>query len=164
MSRTPQPTQPGPLSTPMSVDRNSEIDMSMSTLADVSMETTSTQAEIQMGPQSLPYVYHRRSHTAGQDIGAIGGDMQFRNQRYRQISSPAFTHMPPLAMSLSTTSHGETKPETKPDIKSEPSLLCDWRQEQLKHMKPAKLVNEGNFKTLSSLHGPLSLPYARNPR
>ena len=146
----------------MSVDRNSDGDNSMSTLADNSMETVSTQAELELGAQPLPYIYHRRSQTASHNVGHIG-DMQFRNQRYRQTSSPAVTHLPTSAMSLSTTSRAE--PQSHPEVQmSERSLLSEWRVEQLKHLKPARLVNEGNVKTLSSLHGPLSLPYARNPR
>lgn len=151
VSRTPEPAPP---STPKTVDRGSEVDMSFSTLADTSIETVSTQAEIQIGPQPLPYVYHRRAQTVSQHLAPVG-DFLAHNQRYRQISSPALTipHLP--AMSLSTTTHAE--PITH-------QSFSDWRQEQLKHMKQAKLVNEGKFKTLSSLHGPLSLPYARNPR
>lgn len=152
-TKTPQPASAMPSGT---ASRASEADASFTTLADVSTETASTQAEIHIGPQPLPYVYHRRSQSITHDLAPIG-ELRDRNQRYRRTSSAALTDIP------SSVNPPKAIESAVVDVVDD-SGLSAWRRDQLKHMKPAKLVNEGQVKTLASLHGPLSLPYARNPR
>lgn len=42
--------------------------------------------------------------------------------------------------------------------------VSKWRQEQMKKAKSARPVPGSRERPIPLLHGPLSLPYARNPR
>ena len=42
--------------------------------------------------------------------------------------------------------------------------LSVWRKEQIKYTKRARLEPNATPKPIPALHGPLSLPYSRNPR
>lgn len=132
-------------------------------MADLTAE--STQAEIEMCPQPIPFVYHRRTQSQLPDPAAVE-DLAARSGRFRRISSPALSEMPAPAPIPSPVLKEDKKPEDKavPTHDDDYHWFSSWRQEQLDNMKPARLVNEGKMKVLSSFHGPLSLPYARNPR
>jgi hypothetical protein len=117
----------------------------------------STQAEIQMCPQPMPFIYRRRALTEGQDE-TLTKAVHF-NPHFRQRSSPANVHIRPDTLELVQPPY-----EASIDMSTKGQGLTKWRQDQLDNMKPGKLTGNGTVKVLSSLHGPLSLPYARNPR
>jgi hypothetical protein len=121
----------------------------------------STQADIQMCPQPMPFIYRRRALTEGQDE-TLPKAVHF-NPHFRQRSSPANVHIRPDTLELVQPPY-----EASIDVSTNMSIkgqgLTKWRQDQLDNMKPGKLTGNGTDKVLSSLHGPLSLPYARNPR
>jgi hypothetical protein len=121
----------------------------------------STQADIQMCPQPLPFIYRRRALTEGQDE-TLPKAVHF-NPHFRQRSSPANVHIRPDTLELVQPPY-EASIDVSTNISVKGRGLTKWRQDQLDNMKPGKLTGNGTVKVLSSLHGPLSLPYARNPR
>ena len=42
--------------------------------------------------------------------------------------------------------------------------VTEWRKDQVKYMRRARLSNPKETKEIPTFNGPLSLPYARNPR
>lgn len=149
------PTPPTLISTapePESPSDNVDPDTSYSSAANTTM---STQAEIHMCPQPMPFVYRRRALTEGQDE-PLSKAVHF-NPHFRQRSSPANVHIRPDTLEV-------IQPPSEASVDMSNKGLTQWRQDQLDNMKPGKLAGNGTVKVLSSLHGPLSLPYARNPR
>jgi hypothetical protein len=138
-----------------------DADTSYSSAADISGTTMSTQAEIEMCPQPMPFVYRRRALTEGQD-DTLPKEVHF-NPHFRQRSSPANVHIRPDILEL-VQPQSEASIDVSTSTSTKGQGLTKWRQEQLDNMKPGKLTGNGTVKVLSSLHGPLSLPYARNPR
>ena len=152
------PASPSALSTaPEPGSPAEDADTSYSSAADISGTTMSTQAEIQMCPQPMPFVYRRRAMTDGQDE-TLPKAVHF-NPHLRQRSSPANVHIRPDTLELVQPPY-----EPSAEVINKGPGLTQWRQEQLDNVKPGKLTGNGTVKVLSSLHGPLSLPYARNPR
>ena len=156
------PTPPSTTSTAAEPESPAaDADTSYSSAADISGTTMSTQADIQMCPQPLPFIYRRRALTEGQDE-TLPKAVHF-NPHLRQRSSPANVHIRPDTLELVQPPY-----EASIDVSTSTSVkgrgLTKWRQDQLANMKPGKLTSNGTVKVLSSLHGPLSLPYARNPR
>jgi hypothetical protein len=152
------PTPPNFISTapkPESPIDNVDPDTSYSSAADISNTTMSTQAEIHMCPQPMPFVYRRRALTEGQEE-PLSKAVHF-NPHFRQRSSPANVHIRPDTLEV-------IQPPSEASVEMPTKVLSQWRQDQLDNMKPGKLSGNGTVKVLSSLHGPLSLPYARNPR
>ena len=129
----------------------------------------STPAELIFGPQSLPFVLHRRAvtgtgNTSPSKLPAIEYD-----HRIRHTSMPAVivrladeeddnivldtaeSHLPLFVANSGADGQNEVKMST-------------WRTEQVKYAKRARRGPDATTKPIPALHGPLSLPYARNPR
>jgi hypothetical protein len=124
------------------------------TYNDLSNTMSTPSMELSFGPQALPYVY-RRHELAGEVVSS--SPMNTRNIPFHSLpirSVPAVTmRRDPDDEDISRVSK----------IGSSPGMST-WRQEQLKHMKKAKIEKGAIVKHISPLHGPPSLPYARNPR
>lgn len=130
---------------------HAEFDTSFTSL-DATGSSFSTPAEIMLGPQSLPYIFHRRAATNSGDVSPTKAVF---DPSKRNTSSPALLHASIVEPVIPPTEATSNRPHVE---------LCPWRKEQLKYIKTPRLTNDGKVKHISAFHGPLSLPYARNPR
>jgi hypothetical protein len=131
-------------------------DTSFSSGAQGTASSMSTTADIQICPQPTPFVYRRRALVDNPDETQLKA-VHFNPDHLRQHPTPASVHIRPEILEVA-------QPVSEASVEVKATPFCAWRQEQLDNMKPGKLTKDGKVKVLSSLHGPLSLPYARNPR
>lgn len=112
--------------------------------------TTSTQSETDiLLPRGVPYIHRRQL-------------------------ADAETHSTPINLSsfYQPSSIGRGKPITirdplspHPEVEQKAALqLTEWRKEQLRRQNPPRLMEPVVLRSITALHGPPNLPYARNPR
>jgi hypothetical protein len=147
-------------------------DISMSSMsADIS-STFSTPHELLLGPQPTPFIFRRRER---RNSGETPSKVVFANasigMEHRNVSMPSMTALA-QKHTLSQDESGDGDDEgdlQRMDLEvviggQKEMKLSKWRQEQLEKMNRPKVVSDGPPKPITTLHGPLSLPYARNPR
>ncbi|GMK56357.1 hypothetical protein CspeluHIS016_0301970 [Cutaneotrichosporon spelunceum] len=112
---------------------------------------SSVSMDIFLGPQPMSYVHHR--------------------QRLLDEDFDRSPSRPSPAMLAAKASYAISVMDDANDgLKSEQSgtgevlQLSSWRQKQLKKFKHGRPVAGARERPIPTLHGPLSLPYARNPR
>lgn len=113
--------------------------------------TSSASMEIFLGPQPLSFVHHRRR---------VQNDEFPRSPVHPALSQ--YTGAPRSKGVAITMPDARPKEASKPT--SPPPPVSRWRREQIKKFKPGRPVNGARERPIPLLHGPLSLPYARNPR
>ena len=144
------------------------------------LSSLSTQnIDLSFGPQSVPFVFLRRKEepnmAESNDSPTKGSILPPReSKRILIIPVPYSAHPHPSARSAFQKSNhileeGEIHEHGDSDVEYEvigPKELglSNWRKEQLRFMKPPALLKGTTLKALPTFHGPLSLPYARNPR
>ena len=134
---------------------------------DMSSSAYSTPAELLFGPQSIPFVLRRRALANTRDDSPSKGPIIPENYRPVIISAPAIVQSSvnigdqDFAANIGrlSASWSETIGERPKEVK-----LSAWRMEQIKYTKRAHLAPNATLKPIPALHGPLSLPYSRNPR
>ncbi|WVF72972.1 hypothetical protein IAT40_007790 [Kwoniella sp. CBS 6097] len=138
---------------------------SKDTSTSANMTTDSTPADLQLGPQDLPFVLRRR---AGAEVTSPASDRLEEDippftPRFRNAMSSGITIRPDLNKPLTSTP--ATRPSNRMTLHTvtTSSQLSTWRLEQIKNARPAKLMGGTTLRPIPTLHGPLSLPYARNP-
>lgn len=144
-----RPLQSDLFETPTNTDSSGSGDRTFSSASTVPNSASST--EIFLGPQPMSYVHHR--------------------QRLLDDDFDRSPSRPSAAMLAAKASHGITiKADINLGHKSDRGGVDDtihlssWRQKQLKKFKPGRVVPTSRERPIPTLHGPLSLPYARNPR
>ncbi|WOO82303.1 uncharacterized protein LOC62_04G005797 [Vanrija pseudolonga] len=137
-------------------------DVSFTTPSTGPDSTSSTSLEIFLGPQPLSYIHHRRR--------LLAAEMESSPSRQKPGdlgSLPLTGHSKvPAAVTHAEDSEDTLRPlSTHPTAQTteDTSHLSQWRQEQLKKAKPIRPVAGARERPIPLLHGPLSLPYARNP-
>ncbi|OCF44645.1 hypothetical protein I317_01532 [Kwoniella heveanensis CBS 569] len=129
------------------------------------MTNDSTPADLQLGPQDLPFILRRRGvvKDLNMDPRRLATDIAPFTPRYRDAASSHVVIRPDVNTPLTST------PATRPSDRvtlhtiTTTTKLSTWRLEQLKHARPAKVMGGTTLRPIPTLHGPLSLPYARNP-
>ena len=132
-------------------------------------------ADLYLGPQMTPYVHRRdRTHSVQATTAAIEdlparqriptAPAHFSSHSVEQIlkvpePQPITISAPPPMISFPT----DGVPLFTPRLTTSMTRLSTWRQEQLKNMKQGR-VTSTHLRKIPTLHGTLSLPYARNPR
>lgn len=128
----------------------------------ISFSTASTPAELLLGPQSLPFVFRRR-HYDDPDVSP-SKTVPIYVPPDKRITSMSSRPIPRIV----EAEEGEiiAEPGAKEPVEHHHApKLSSWRLEQIKYTKRARQAGEKQTpRPISSLHGPLSLPYARNPR
>lgn len=115
------------------------------------VDTSHSSVEITVGPQSVPFAVARRPPGSGND--------HLERIQERAISDDEDIHVAASHSHYQNTATGKVSgPEDAP------LPVSSWRKEQLKYQKEARLSTETGPRPISAYHGPLSLPYARNPR
>lgn len=109
--------------------------------------------DISFGPQSPTFVTRRKNvHEGGVQLKVPeNSPMSFFGTQYQST---------PIAIRHPDGSLEEVDQVLVPS--EEP--VTDWRKEQVKYMRRARLSNAYETKGIPTFNGPLSLPYARNPR
>lgn len=137
-------------------------DVSFTTPSTGPDSTSSTSLEIFLGPQPLSYIHHRRR--------LLAAEMEPSPSRQKpgDIGSLPLTGHSKSSVAGSHAEDSEDTPRPLPAQSTtqpkDTSHLSQWRQEQLKKAKPIRPVAGARERPIPLLHGPLSLPYARNPR
>ncbi len=141
------------------------------TLASVDMsDSFSTPgAELALGPQPLPFVLQRAASGIN-DTSPSKQPRAFYDYRLHNYSMPAVIVDLDEDKEEDLSDAGENIRSSKltfanDDDTDAPALkLSTWRTEQIKYTKRARRGQDSTPKPIPALHGPLSLPYARNPR
>ena len=135
---------------------------------DKSSSAYSTPAELLFGPQSVPFVLRRRAIANSSDHSPSKGPFITENYRPVLMSTPNVVVQPSddvgdqgsaAEIGRVSASRTEVLGERRKEVK-----LSVWRKEQIKYTKRARLEPNATPKHIPALHGPLSLPYSRNPR
>jgi hypothetical protein len=92
--------------------------------------------EIFLGPQPLPFIRNRH-----------------------RLLSEEYDPSPTRSKSDSSSGSIAIKMSSPVQLK-----VSNWRAEQMKKFKAVRPVQGARERPIPLLHGPLSLPYARNPR
>lgn len=119
-------------------------DRTFSTPSTVPNSNSSASMEIFLGPQPMSFVQHRQRLLA-EDF-----------ERSPTRPSPAEFATKPNNCVVIKADLKEDNPDQR--------HLSSWRLKQLKKFKASRPVAGARERPIPLLHGPLSLPYARNPR
>jgi len=136
--------------------------------------TYSTPTELLFGPQSLPFVLRRHATTNTADTSPTKQPKTPYLHRPRNTSIPAV-----IVLSGDDDEDEQNDPDREIEqivhsmrtplingarIPHNAANMSSWRTEQIKYTKRARRGPDSGLKAVPHLHGPLSLPYARNPR
>lgn len=138
------------MDTPSHTD--SSADRSFPTPSSEPHSNSSASLEIFLGPQPMSYVY-RRQNVLGEDFDRSPG----RPGLYHNIEKPKH-------VDITSPEQHHVKTDSKAEDHARPVTLSRWRQEQIRKFKPSRPVSGARERPIPILHGPLSLPYSRNPR
>ncbi|WWD19655.1 hypothetical protein CI109_104117 [Kwoniella shandongensis] len=151
---------------------NNSLDSGM-TPSSMSMNTsTSTPAELLLGPQSVPFILRRR-----------GVENQTPSRAPYIVSHSRYSNKAVASVDIRSKQGGgndsdKENVDTKAEVRSAPGIatesfkstkdtqrksLSSWRQEQLRIARVPRLMPGTTARPITTLYGPLSLPYARNP-
>jgi hypothetical protein len=144
-------------------------------VANTTIDTSfSSGAEISFGPQSVPFavlgrqsVYHSGEHNHRDSHGSkasagpkpasgLGSSGQRIILKENHNPEPKTQQSSPAKP---TASQANIKSQSRSDVP-----MSKWRLEQIKYTKKGRLATDEVLFTITAFHGPLSLPYARNPR
>lgn len=138
-----------PFSTPVHTDSSG--DRSLNTPSTAPQSTSSM--EIFLGPQPLPFIHHRRR--------LLLEEYNPSPCRTKGVEQPPLkTHK---GIAIVPGQAGDTNMQHQDTALGQP-VLSKWRTGQLKKPKNIQPVASARERPVPLLHGPLSLPYARNPR
>ncbi|WWC72024.1 uncharacterized protein I206_105983 [Kwoniella pini CBS 10737] len=126
--------------------------------SDIHMSTLSSSGpEIFLGPQSTPFPLRQQGIVDAHST-PLRPLMQTFVPQFRDtapvVMKPSREHLSRRIQATPVVSSGDEY-----DFKS----LSSWRQEQIRSTRTAKLMAGTTPRMIPTLHGPLSLPYARNP-
>lgn len=159
LSSTGLGSEEDPFRTPQHSD--SSPDNSLSTPSTAPNSAASASVELFLGPQPLSYIHLRNRILNGEE---------YNPSPLRPKNATGSAEVPSLISVPSGSNVIERPPQVTlvPSEKMAPDAdspqLSKWRQEQLKKVKPIRPVAGARERPIPLLHGPLSLPYARNPR
>lgn len=139
----------------------------------------STPAELSFGPQSLPFMLRKRelvdqgtpskptstattTSLSKDPIGPSAG-IQFSGRQQLILDHHNESH----ETHRSAVDQGTNLRHSSVDHANKQSSekkLTSWRRDQIKKAKQPELILSSTPKPIPTLYGPLSLPYARNPR
>ena len=120
---------------------------------DTSASLSTPGVDISFGPQPLPFAVHHR------------------RPLHEVISPSRVPHNTPQSM-LSrrprsvpiTIRHPDASVEEVDEVITFGEPVTSWRTEQIKYTRKARMSRDDSVRPIPTLNGPLSLPYARNPR
>lgn len=117
--------------------------------------------EIFLGPQPLSYVHHRHRLLAEDFERSPGRPVM---GHYSLPIKKGIAIMPDNLPQLKAGNQQDAVVKESDKHEGNQATLSRWRQEQMKKFKPSRPVSGARERPIPVLHGPLSLPYARNPR
>lgn len=139
----------------------------------------STPAELSFGPQSLPFMLRKRElvnegtpskTTSTATVTDLSKDpiepstsTQFFGRQQLVLDHYSESH----EIQRSSVNYGTHLHQSSVDHGNKPlseKKLTSWRRDQIKKAKQPELILASTPKPIPTLYGPLSLPYARNPR
>lgn len=139
----------------------------------------STPAELSFGPQSLPFMLRKRelvnegtpskpTSTAtvtnlSKDPNGPSTGTQFSGRQQLILDHHNESH----ETHKSSVNHDTNLHQSSVDHSNKPLFekkLTSWRRDQIKKAKQPELILASTPKPIPTFYGPLSLPYARNPR
>lgn len=126
----------------------------LSTL-DTSVSLSTPGAEISVGPQAIPFAL-RRTLTLPQ------AESPFRAPQRDPVSNTL--PLTQRTVRIQIRHPDETVEEAETVAARPEGPVSEWRKEQLKYMRKGRVSKGLETKRIPTLNGPLSLPYARNPR
>lgn len=139
----PSKTGEDPFQTPSQTDSTGERSLTTPSTAPQSASSL----EIFLGPQPLPYIRNRH-RIVFDEI-----DPSPCRSKSSESSTSSFNMVQKGSIVMTSHPSQESRPE-----------VSNWRKEQLKKVKSIRPVAGARERQIPLLHGPLSLPYARNPR
>ena len=117
--------------------------------------------ELSFGPQTAPFILRRRAVTTAESPIKAPQNTPASIKATRVISMPAVRyHRDPT----DDVCEGDADEASDNEVLATPILLSTWRYEQIKFTRKARMSKDPKIRPIPTLHGPLSLPYARNPR
>ncbi|WWC64572.1 uncharacterized protein I303_107183 [Kwoniella dejecticola CBS 10117] len=126
--------------------------------SDVHMSTLSSSGpEIFLGPQSVPFPLRKHD---------VGDAHSTPSRPSAQTFVPTFKNTQPIIIRPGKEQRNRSPLATTVISAAshyELALLSSWRREQIQNTRMAKLMAGTTPRPIPTLHGPLSLPYARNP-
>ena len=124
---------------------------SLSTL-DSSATLSTPGQDISFGPQAIPFMLRRR---AGIEVGEspIKGPNNTPSSLHKAKSAPLQIRHPDGSIE-----------EVDEVVTASEEPVSSWRKDQVKYMRKGRMSKNPALKRIPTLNGPLSLPYARNPR
>lgn len=119
---------------------------------DTSASLSTPGVDISFGPQSLPFAARRRRPYEAESPSRVPNNtpQSIAGNRPRSVAV--------------TIRHPDASIEEVDEIIGSGKPVTAWRIEQLKYMRKARMSRDDTVKPIPTLNGPLSLPYARNPR
>ncbi|WWC94884.1 hypothetical protein V866_001735 [Kwoniella sp. B9012] len=156
-----------PLLSPyQSVNPDNTFDSTATSGSDVNMTTISSSApEVSFGPQEVPFPLRQRETHVDAHSTPSRPSAQTYQPRFRNTNTPPVVIKPITTEEIQSTSRAVITAtavvSSGDDYDSR--LLSSWRREQIKTTRTAKLMAGTTPRPIPTLHGPLSLPYARNP-
>jgi hypothetical protein len=139
--------------------RSGETNSSFDTTSTIDDMTVSTPGvEVSFGPQGTPYVIRRRPPLGGCDRSETPS-MAPHNTLESNLYRP-----PPRRTAAVSIRHPDGSLDEVERVIDPVLPATTWRQEQVKYVRKARLNPNFKPKNIPTLHGPPSLPYARNPR
>ncbi|OCF61291.1 hypothetical protein L486_00938 [Kwoniella mangroviensis CBS 10435] len=148
------------------VNPDNTFDSTATSGSDVNMTTISSSApEVSFGPQEVPFPLRQRETHVDAHSTPSRPPTQTYQPRFRTTNAPPVVIRPITTEKIQPTSRSVTTAtavvSSGDDYDSK--LLSTWRREQIKTTRTAKLMAGTTPRPIPTLHGPLSLPYARNP-
>ena len=131
---------------------NDSASFTTSTL-DTSASLSTPGVDISFGPQSLPFPIRRRLpfHEANSP------------SRVPFNSPQSMLSHRPRSVAITIRRPDDSIEETSEVIENGLPATA-WRLDQIKYMRKARMSRDDTVRPIPTLNGPLSLPYARNPR
>ncbi|ORY33447.1 hypothetical protein BCR39DRAFT_557132 [Naematelia encephala] len=139
---------------------------------DRSLSNFSSPQEVYLGEQSIPFVFRRQQETKPDNAPSkLPEFFRHPTSSGRIAISPGPGQVDKIIEGKHInvdSKDGATVEKIASQIMGRPVSIsqfhpCEWRKEQVKFCKRARIPVGATHKSITPLMGPLSLPYARNP-
>jgi hypothetical protein len=143
-----------------------------------SNDSTNTTPAVHLGEQSKPFIYNRRpdpvAHSTPTRASGVTADQEGGPYHHTTLGARKMTFLPTPDIPVKVQEHddvGDERPDMGGDGDVElvfdrppPPVMSEWRKAQLRVPPPPLRITGSPPRRIPTLHGPASLPYARNPR
>lgn len=131
---------------------NTSSSFTISTM-DTSASLSTPGVDISFGPQTVPFAVRRRL-----PLHEVNSP-----SRVPFNSPQSMLGQHPRSVAI-TIRHPDDSIEETSEVIENGSPATAWRLDQIKYMRKARMSRDDTVRPIPTLNGPLSLPYARNPR